>query len=937
MVIKSKIYDFLKKNLGEYLYGFEKNQLDVGLLSGHIDLVNVNFRPDKVNEFLGSQGLPIHIKAGLIGKLRFKCHYTSFLSSPMEVELDELLLVFGPISHIYKEKNRLQENDEEALLWQIEKEQQILNYVKGRKNQAQGFEIPSSECEIPHRKQKKKDEEEEQENMQNPKNKSKKNRKNKGEGFDDERNPIKNENEHRQKHRGHKSKRKGSENLEESKHILHDMIEDGRSVKGNNKIHVKASESGRDYESGTDISQRGRKFRDADEVLQPSDFQTREFSYESNHHSRNNTKENQDISYQEPDKKGLIEKYFTKVLKNLTLTVKTVHISYEDETYPYANPLSLGISLEKLEVKNINFEWFLQDKKFAKKQPRKNSTVKEIVITNVAVYIFSMASAVIPTTLWEGTFDSEIGIFDAFPAYEVRDLIIQQSKMLSKSHPSTFIEPTQAKICVTFNDDAPNLRAVGIIENVKCKFTPAMAECMRNFFDYCTNVQIWPLVMRYRPYERIPERSVKREHRKERRKRREIVRLWFQYAFAFVRTKIAAIKYVQERKKERDLIKSLEDQEKIMEKIMMRKIKEPALEKPSSPVVEVSKPSSIFSFSRQRKVPGASGIRLDEIVKDYNSKKPLPLAPVKPSRRPYDGEKYFPKTLNNSELEFCLQKFSLSIIDEETGISMDFTINDITGSLTTLLDEMTGIMAINDFVLTIKDQNKEIEALRSSGKKNDKNNNYEPAVKCKFVYRPGEIFIPNDIYTTLNKYETNIDIGNFTITYSHNLLNHFFLIKEALNLDKDFRENMNHEYVKDMMKGMKKKKIPKVFGVELKQFALCKKIACDLIEYQKKIEERIVNMNCSMNSMLFNFEVNVDNGKVMFHDFSPNAMMSLSMPNLKMGLGKNKEQTYFNALGIDIRTGSSPAALYDFLSTLGNMTCEKIKQINVLTSFKRIN
>ena len=105
MVIKSKIYEFLKKNLGEYLYGFQKNQLDVGLLSGHIDLVNVNFRPDKVNELLGSLGLPIQIKAGLLGKLRLKCHYTSFLSSPVEVEIDELLLVFGPIPHAAREDN----------------------------------------------------------------------------------------------------------------------------------------------------------------------------------------------------------------------------------------------------------------------------------------------------------------------------------------------------------------------------------------------------------------------------------------------------------------------------------------------------------------------------------------------------------------------------------------------------------------------------------------------------------------------------------------------------------------------------------------------------------------------------------------------------------------------------------------------------------------
>ncbi|OMJ96241.1 hypothetical protein SteCoe_204 [Stentor coeruleus] len=908
MVIKSKIYDFLKNNLGEYLYGFEKNQLDAGLLSGHIDLINLIFRPDKVNEFLSSHNLPINIKAGLIGKLRFKCHYSSFLSSPIEVELDELLLVFGPISHISKEKTQLHDNDEEGLLWQIEKEKEILDYAKGRKNPSKIINSTLIECEIPYRKRgKKEDEEQKIEDDKTRKHRSKKNRRKGQESNDEE--EVKNR---------HRSKRKGSENVDDKKAEYSDIADDRKSRRRSNKSQVKGSESGKDFES------------------RPLDFQAGR-SYESNSHSRNNTKENQDSSFQEIEEKGFIEKYFTKVLKNLTLTVKTVHVSFEDETYPYENPHSLGFSLEKLEVKNINFEWFLQGNKFSKRQPQKNSTVKEIIITNAAIYIYSMANIVIPTSLWEGTFDSEIGIFEAFPSYEVRDLIVQQSKMLSKSHPSTFLEPTQAKICVIFSDEIPNLKAIGLIENISCKFTPAMAECMRNFFDYCTNVQIWPLVMRYRPYERIPEKSEKREHRKERRKRRELIKLWYQYAFAFIKTKRAAIKYVKERKKEKDIAKNLEAQEKIREKIMMRKVKEPVQEKPPSPaVVEVQKQNSLFSFNKQRKIPGASGIRLDEVVKDYNNKKPLPLAPVKLSRRPYDGEEYFPKSLNNSELEFCLANFSLSILDEETGITINFSISDLAGNITTLLDEMSGVLSLSEFILTISDQTKSTEAIRCSGKKNDKSN-LESAFKTKFTYRPGEIFIPNDIYTTFNKYETNIEVANFTMTYTHNILNHFFLVKEALNLDRVFREKMNQKFVKETMKSLKKKKIPKVFGVELKQLALSKKIACDFVEYQKKLEEKIIDINSALTTMLFSFEVNVESGKINFHDFSPSAMMSLLVPNIKISAGKNKEQAFFSALGIDIKTGSTPAALYDFITTLANMMCEKLKQISTLTSFKRVS
>ena len=77
MVIQSKIYNFLKKYLDEYLYGFSKDQLDVALLSGNINLVNVNVKPNKANSFLEKLGLPFNLKAGLIGKLSLSFHYTS--------------------------------------------------------------------------------------------------------------------------------------------------------------------------------------------------------------------------------------------------------------------------------------------------------------------------------------------------------------------------------------------------------------------------------------------------------------------------------------------------------------------------------------------------------------------------------------------------------------------------------------------------------------------------------------------------------------------------------------------------------------------------------------------------------------------------------------------------------------------------------------------
>ena len=891
MVIKSKIYDFLKKNLGEYLYGFEKNQLDVGLLSGQIELVNVNFRPDKVNGLLETLGFPVQLKAGLIGKLKFKCHYTSFFSSPVEVELNELLLVFGPITHISREQKRALENDEESFMWQIEMEQQIMYYNKFKPKNLHISDIPAiSEDDIPA--------------STNPRNKNSRRQSERLESIGNE--------EPKETHHKHRSRRKNGE----------------KDPEENSKRKPEPEEKGSRYKS-----------KSKQEEIDVSEFKTKEFKYETSQHSRNNTRENQENPEEaEGQKKGFLEKYFTKVLKNLTLTVKSVHIRFEDETYPYLNPLALGLSLERLDIKNIAKEWCIQSNRISTRQQRKGSTIKEISFTNLAIYIYSMASVVIPTSLWEATISSEIGIFDAFPAYEVREMIIQQSEMLSTAHPSTFVEPTHGKLCVTLHDEAPTLKVVGMVERVECKFTAAMAECMRNFFDYCTNVQIWPLITRHRPGDRIPERPEKREHRKERRKRREIVRMWFQYAFTFVKFKRAAIRYIRERKKEREYVEKLETQEKIRSKVSANKAME-ASKHPVNVSGDSGKQNSIFSAPKQRKMPGVSGLKLDEIVKEHNTKRNVPVTPQqKLGKRPYDGEKYFPKSIQNSEIELHLGNFSMKILDEDTGLSIDFSAHSTVFSLCALMDELSGSLCVADFVSTISDQNKTVELANSLKRPaNGAHSAVENCIKVRFHYRPAELIIPNDIYTISNMYECKCELGLIDVNYTHNILNHLFLIKEALEMDREFRERLNLQFIKAFAKHCKKNRMPKVFGVELKKFALSKKLAMTFVEFQKNLEEKVVDMNYRLSPILFNITLELEGGKMHFHDFSQTPILIVSIPRVRLETGKTKEFTFLNALGINLQTSSSPTALYDFLSTVGNISCEKLKQISICTSFKKIS
>jgi len=68
-MLKNKVYDFLKTYLDKYLFGFDRNQLDMSLLKGKINLKSVNIRPDEANRLLDGLMLPVALKAGMMRNL----------------------------------------------------------------------------------------------------------------------------------------------------------------------------------------------------------------------------------------------------------------------------------------------------------------------------------------------------------------------------------------------------------------------------------------------------------------------------------------------------------------------------------------------------------------------------------------------------------------------------------------------------------------------------------------------------------------------------------------------------------------------------------------------------------------------------------------------------------------------------------------------------
>ena len=92
----NKINDYLKQYLDRYLFGFDKNQLNLSILKGkyfsiclssnnliigNINLKGANVRPDEANKLIDGLMLPVSLKAGMIGNLQIKVSFTRIIKS----------------------------------------------------------------------------------------------------------------------------------------------------------------------------------------------------------------------------------------------------------------------------------------------------------------------------------------------------------------------------------------------------------------------------------------------------------------------------------------------------------------------------------------------------------------------------------------------------------------------------------------------------------------------------------------------------------------------------------------------------------------------------------------------------------------------------------------------------------------------------------------
>ena len=96
-MIKNQLYPYIEQNINSFLYGFTKEQLDVGIMKGEIKLENLNLRPDGVNEVLDKDNVPFWLKAGLISKISFGCSLMNFIGEkPIEANFEGVNIILTP-------------------------------------------------------------------------------------------------------------------------------------------------------------------------------------------------------------------------------------------------------------------------------------------------------------------------------------------------------------------------------------------------------------------------------------------------------------------------------------------------------------------------------------------------------------------------------------------------------------------------------------------------------------------------------------------------------------------------------------------------------------------------------------------------------------------------------------------------------------------------
>ncbi|KAL4508122.1 hypothetical protein ABPG72_021495 [Tetrahymena utriculariae] len=110
--MKTAFFQYLNNKIGQYLYGFNDQQLNLGIMQGKFELRQLTLKPIEINKLIKNElNIPFQMKAGLISKISVE--YGSILQlSNVKVQVDELMIVLKPSYNSIKSGADYYESDE---------------------------------------------------------------------------------------------------------------------------------------------------------------------------------------------------------------------------------------------------------------------------------------------------------------------------------------------------------------------------------------------------------------------------------------------------------------------------------------------------------------------------------------------------------------------------------------------------------------------------------------------------------------------------------------------------------------------------------------------------------------------------------------------------------------------------------------------------------
>ena len=96
-MIRNQLYPYIEQYINEYLYGFTKEQMELAITQGKLELNKIVIRPDKINSIMDSSNVAFWLKAGLINRIYVGISLMNIIGeTPLEVNIDGINMVLSP-------------------------------------------------------------------------------------------------------------------------------------------------------------------------------------------------------------------------------------------------------------------------------------------------------------------------------------------------------------------------------------------------------------------------------------------------------------------------------------------------------------------------------------------------------------------------------------------------------------------------------------------------------------------------------------------------------------------------------------------------------------------------------------------------------------------------------------------------------------------------